>query len=99
MAAMAERDPFGRLPDENPLAGLGSLSDGTHGEAAVVATDVAPGAVDLPTPTLPWPPSGSSRDARGPDRIRTSTIMTSGRVVALVVRLVAVAIVIAIGAT
>jgi hypothetical protein len=24
---MAERDPFGRLPDENPLAGLGSLSD------------------------------------------------------------------------
>ena len=25
---MAERDPFGRLPDENPLAGLGSLSDG-----------------------------------------------------------------------
>jgi len=32
---MAERDPFGRLPDENPLAGLGSLSDGsTRSQAA-----------------------------------------------------------------
>jgi hypothetical protein len=31
---MAERDPFGRLPDENPLAGLGSLSDGTTSQAA-----------------------------------------------------------------
>ncbi len=30
---MAERDPFGRLPDENPLAGLGSLSDGSDGHA------------------------------------------------------------------
>lgn len=29
---MAERDPFGRLPDENPLAGLGTLSDGTASE-------------------------------------------------------------------
>jgi hypothetical protein len=34
MAAMAERDPFGRLPDENPLAGLGALSDGTQAQAA-----------------------------------------------------------------
>ncbi len=31
---MAERDPFGRRLDENPLAGLGSLSDGTHSQAA-----------------------------------------------------------------
>jgi len=31
---MAERDPFGRLPDENPLAGLGSLSDGSDGQHA-----------------------------------------------------------------
>lgn len=30
---MAERDPFGRLPDENPLAGLGSLSDGIDSQA------------------------------------------------------------------
>jgi Sec-independent protein translocase protein TatA len=30
---MAERDPFGRLPDENPLAGLGALSDGTTSQA------------------------------------------------------------------
>ena len=30
---MAERDPFGRLPDENPLAGLGSLSDGTDSQS------------------------------------------------------------------
>lgn len=31
---MAERDPFGRLPDENPLAGLGALSDGSTGQAS-----------------------------------------------------------------
>ena len=31
---MAERDPFGRLPDENPLAGLGVPSDSTDFEAA-----------------------------------------------------------------
>ncbi len=38
---MAERDPFGRSPDENPLAGLGSLSDGSTGQAAepVVVAD------------------------------------------------------------
>jgi len=30
---MAERDPFGRLPDENSLAGLGWLSDGTESRA------------------------------------------------------------------
>jgi hypothetical protein len=39
---MAKRDPFGRLPDENPLAGLGVLSDGTTsqaGEPVVVAAD------------------------------------------------------------
>jgi hypothetical protein len=30
---MAERDPFGRLPDENPLAGLGTLSDGIDSQA------------------------------------------------------------------
>ena len=40
---MAKRDPFGRLPDENPLAGLGALSDGTTtsqaGEPVVVAAD------------------------------------------------------------
>jgi hypothetical protein len=29
MDRMADRDPFGRLPDENPLAGLGGSSDGT----------------------------------------------------------------------
>jgi hypothetical protein len=31
---MAERDAFGRLPDENPLAGLGSLSDGSPDQSA-----------------------------------------------------------------
>lgn len=31
---MAKRDPFGRLPGEDSLAGLGSLSDGTHSHAA-----------------------------------------------------------------
>jgi hypothetical protein len=39
---MAKRDPFGRLPDENPLAGLGALSDGTTsqaGEPVVVAAN------------------------------------------------------------
>jgi hypothetical protein len=30
---MAKRDPFGRLPDENPLAGLGALSDGGTSQA------------------------------------------------------------------
>jgi hypothetical protein len=39
---MAKRDPFGRLPDENPLAGLGAMSDGTAsqaGQPVVVAAD------------------------------------------------------------
>jgi hypothetical protein len=31
---MAERDPFGRLPDENPLAGLGSFGDGASTKAS-----------------------------------------------------------------
>ena len=31
---MPERDPFGRLPDENPLAGLGSLSEGNESQTA-----------------------------------------------------------------
>lgn len=31
---MAKRDPFGRLPDENPLAGLGSLSDERDSQGA-----------------------------------------------------------------
>jgi hypothetical protein len=31
---VAERDPFGRLPDENPLAGLGSLSDERDSQGA-----------------------------------------------------------------
>jgi hypothetical protein len=42
MTGMAERDPFGRLPDENPLAGLGALSDGTSsqpGQPVVVAAE------------------------------------------------------------
>jgi len=30
---MAKRDPFGRLPDENPLAGLGTMSGGSTSEA------------------------------------------------------------------
>jgi hypothetical protein len=40
---MAERDAFGRLPDENPLAGLGSLGDGieTHTSAEPVAATAA----------------------------------------------------------
>lgn len=39
---MAKRDPFGRLPDENPLAGLGAMSDGSTsvaGQPVVVAAD------------------------------------------------------------
>lgn len=49
MASMAERDAFGRLPDENPLEGLGAFSDDTASkskasEPAAVASDwsVAP---------------------------------------------------------
>ena len=40
---MAERDPFGRLPDENPLAGLGSLSDaGERQDAAQPVVSARP---------------------------------------------------------
>ena len=54
--SMAERDPFGRLPDENPLAGLGSLSDNSQSQAAepVVARPTTPGrAASRRLPRLP----------------------------------------------
>ena len=49
---MAERDPFGRLPDENPLAGLGSLSDGIE-------------SYEPPQPVVSARPPGDGRDDAG----------------------------------
>ncbi len=75
--AMAERDPFGRLPDENPLAGLGALSDGTTSQSAepvVVAAEEdwsggEPGARAKPAsseqPRPAPPPRASSQPRTG----------------------------------
>lgn len=45
---MAERDPFGRLPDENPLAGLGWLSDGIESQTAATPVVAAAASDDEP---------------------------------------------------
>ena len=49
---MPERDPFGRLPDENPLAGLGSLSDDDERQDAAQPVVTA-----RPPPPKPATPS------------------------------------------
>ncbi len=45
---MAERDPFGRDPDENPLAGLGWLSDGTDSQTPPTPVVAASASDDEP---------------------------------------------------
>jgi hypothetical protein len=73
---MAKRDPFGRLPDENPLAGLGSMSDGTSSQAGqpvvVAAADDWSGSE----------PSAGARPAapqRAPAQDRPATAAPSSR--------------------
>jgi hypothetical protein len=60
---MAQRDPFGRLPDENPLAGLGWLSDGVESQHA--AQPVASGRSTADAGDERW--RGGS-DADAPDQ-------------------------------
>ena len=64
---MAERDAFGRLPDENPLAGLGALSDGIEvpsSEPVATASSAEPvfsarpsGSKERPAHAKPDPPA------------------------------------------
>jgi hypothetical protein len=70
MTAMPERDPFGRLPDENPLAGLGSLSDGSdRQDAAEPVASARPARVEEQERTRPKPdpppPSPKPRASAG----------------------------------
>ena len=75
---MPERDPFGRLPDENPLAGLGSLSEGSESQTAepVVSSwgaseEAAPDAA-APEPVPSQPPGRRDRLQQAARR-RTTT--------------------------
>ncbi len=67
---MAERDPFGRLPDENPLAGLGSLSDGI--ESQQPAQPVVSGRHEQEREDRPPPPPREDGPSR-PEKPRAAT--------------------------
>jgi hypothetical protein len=73
---VTERDPFGRLPNEDPLAGLGSRTNGTESLAASepVATDdsaeEAPS--DRPRPV-------ASRTSPAATRLNPSRVADAGR--------------------
>ena len=69
---MAERDAFGRLPDENPLAGLGSLSDGSPDQSAqpvvVQAKDDWSGAEPADRQSKPAASASASSASAAPPR-------------------------------
>lgn len=65
---MAKRDPFGRLPDENPLAGLGAVSNGSESTPVAeappssAAAPVATPAPDRPATQAPDRPANPAPD-------------------------------------
>jgi hypothetical protein len=106
---MAKRDPFGRLPDENPLAGLGWQSDGSHSQAAepvVVATDhrsrPAPAAPAMAASRRPvasdLPLAEAVRRAQAMGGVDVAqSVKVMARVVKLVVFLVVVGVIVSVG--
>jgi hypothetical protein len=94
---VTERDPFGRLPNEDPLAGLGSRTNGTESRAASepVASDDSP--VE-PTPApeeRTFPRAAASRRSAAASRLDPSQVADAGRWIVRVVLVVGVLVVIA----
>lgn len=95
---MPERDPFGRLPGEDTLAGLGSPSDGIVAQPTAETTAPAPTAGDAPqTPGDVWrqpaaPPVAEADAAEDRTRPQRGTRGRAARRAPRVVRWIVVAV-------
>jgi hypothetical protein len=95
---VTERDPFGRLPNEDPLAGLGSRTNGTERLAASEPAASKPAATDQSPekeaiPDRPRPPT--SRRSIVASRLNPSQVADAGRWIVRAVVIVGVLVTIA----
>jgi hypothetical protein len=93
---VTERDPFGRLPNEDPLAGLGSRTNGTESLAASepVAKDESPGETTAPKAAT-FPRAAASRRSVAASWLNPSQVADAGRWIVRAVVVVGVLVVIA----
>ncbi len=96
---MAERDPFGRLPNENPLAFLGATSNGTEAaaaEAAAAEAVAADAAASARQPTLANPPPVQRPRAADDLRAQTTGVLDPALATRIARRVVRAVVVLAV---
>lgn len=102
MGSVTERDPFGRLPNEDPLAGLGSRTNGTESLAASEPVASKPAASELAVadepredPTPEQSRAVPSRTAAAASRLNPSRVADVGGWIVKAVVIVGVLVTIA----